>query len=100
MVDGSFYSFNFFDLIERPQAIPNRPNECRLRGLNFVRLNPALKSYLVYSNFFCCFLCRILAINQGYTYSTISDLSRKISAMSIAGFRRYKGAAVYNHHYG
>ena len=41
----------------------------------------------MYSNFFCRFLGCILSINQGYTYSNISDLSRKISAMSIAGFR-------------
>jgi prevent-host-death family protein len=97
MVDGSFYSSNFFDLIMRPQTIPNCPNKCRLRGLNLARLNPALQGYLVYSNSFCCFLCRILAINQGYTYSNIFDLSRKISAMSIAAFPRYKGGAVYNH---
>lgn len=40
----------------------------------------------MYSNSFCGFPCRILAINQGYTYSNILDLSRRISAMSIAGF--------------
>lgn len=44
----------------------------------------------MYSNFFCGFRCRILAINQGYTYSNILDLSRKISAMSIADFLRVK----------
>ena len=97
MVDGPFYSFSFFDLAKRPQTIPNRPNECRIRGLNLACLNPALESYLVYSNFFCCFLCCILTINQGYTYSNIVNLSRKIFATSIAGFRRYKGAAVYNY---
>ena len=97
MVDGPFYSLNCFNLIKRPQAIPNGPNECGLRGVYLTRLDPALKGHLMYSNFFCCFFCRILAINQGYTYSNIVGLSRKISAMSIAGFPQSKGGAVYNY---
>ena len=71
MVDGSLYNFDSFDLIKGPQAVPNRPNQCRLRGLNLARFNPALKGYLMYPNFSRCFLRRILAINQGYTYSNI-----------------------------
>jgi prevent-host-death family protein len=96
MVNGSFNSLNFFDLPKRPQAIPHRPNKSRLRGIDLTRLNPALKRYLMYSNFPCRFLCRILAVNQGYTYSNILDLSRKISAMSIAGLPLSRRGAVYN----
>ena len=48
----------------------------------------------MYSNFSCGFLCRILPINQGYTYSNILDLSRKISAMSIADILLHKVAAA------